>query len=143
MTARRTPRVALALLEYFVPDSGPIAGDLLEEFERHQSSVWLWWQVLAAIASASFDQSDEIRPLRLMDLPPVDAMERSRSMNLRFTSVNLSASPLDGVGGLGVVALGLLLTSVVPGAWWVLLASTLAGVLLGVLMIGMRRPRIE
>jgi hypothetical protein len=143
MTRRPPSQLALALLERFVSDSTPLAGDLLEEFERHQSSAWLWWQVLAAIATASFNRPDDIRPLRLVDLQPADAVQRSRRMGLRSVPVNLSASPLDGVGGLGLVVLALLLTRVLPDAWWVLLASMVAGVLLGFLMIVMHRSRIS
>jgi hypothetical protein len=135
MTSRQVPRFALMLLEHFVPDSGALAGDLIEEFESRQSSAWFWWQVLGAIAFASFDRPAEIRPLRLVDLQPADALERSRRISLRFRAVNVSASPLSGVGGLGLVALGFHLTIVMPGAWRLLLASILTGVLLGIALI--------
>ena len=80
MTRRHAPRLALALLERFVPDSAPLAGDLVEEFERRQSSG------LVLVAGAGGDRhlhgptrSAEVRPLRLVDLQPVDALERSRT----------------------------------------------------------------
>ena len=138
MRRRHAPRLALALLERLGPDSEPVAGDLVEEFERRQSTVWFWLQVLAAIATASFARGAEIRPLRLVDLQPADALERSRRMNLRFPPVNLSASPVSGVGGLGLVILAGLVTLVMPAAWWLLLASALAGVVLGIAVIAMR-----
>ncbi len=138
MTRRHAPRFALALLERLVPYSEAVAGDLVEEFERRQSTVWFWLQVLAAIATASFARGAEIRPLRLVDLQPADALERSRRMNLRFPPVNLSASPVSGVGGLGLVILAGLVTLVMPAAWWLLLASALAGVVLGIAVIAMR-----
>lgn len=141
MKGPQAPRLALALLERFVPDSAPLAGDLLEEFERRRSRAWLWWQVLAAIANASFKQSDDIRPLRLTDLQPVEAQQRSPRMSVRFRPINLTASPLPGIGGLGLVALLLLMTVVAPGAWWVLFASMLAGVVLGLVLIAMRRNK--
>jgi len=138
MTRRHAPRLALALLERLVPDSEPLAGDLVEQFESRQSFGWFWWQVLAAIATASFARRVEIRPLRLMDLQPADALERSRRMNLRFPAVNLSASPVSGVGGLGLVIFASLVTVVMPAAWWLLFASALAGVVLAVIIISMR-----
>jgi hypothetical protein len=49
--------------------------------------------------------------------------------------VNLSASPLSGVGGLGLLVLALHVTVVAPGAWWMLLGSALAGVLMGIWLI--------
>ena len=141
MRDRRAPRLALALLERFVPDSEPLAGDLVEEFERRPSTVWFWVQVLAAVAAGWGARTDEIRPLRLVDLQPADAVERTRR-SLRFPSVNLSASPVAGVGGLGVVILACLVTLVMPAAWWLLLASTLAGCALGVVMIIARDARM-
>ena len=106
MTRRHAPRLALALLERCISDGSPLAGDLIEEFERRQSIVWFWWQVLAAIAIASFNQPGEIRPLQLVDLQPADAVERSRRMmRSECRAVNLSASPLSGVGGLGLLVL--------------------------------------
>jgi hypothetical protein len=137
VTRRRAPRLAIALLERFVPDSDPLAGDLIEEFERRQSSRWLWWQVLAAVATASLKRSAEIRPLQLVDLQPADAVERSRRIARHFRPVNLSASPLSGVGGLGLVLLAFHATVAVPGLWWVLLGSTLAGIGMGVVLIAL------
>jgi hypothetical protein len=138
MTRRHAPRLALALLERLVPDSEPLAGDLVEDFEQRKSTVWFWLQVLAAVATASFARQIEIRPLRLVHLQPADALERSRRMNLRFRSVNLSGSPVSGVGGLALVICASLVTVVVPGAWWLLLASVLAGVMLAIVTIAMR-----
>ncbi len=139
MTSRPAPRLALALLERFVQDSGPVAGDLLEDFEQRPSRGWFWWQVLAAIATAWFERSAEIRPLRLVELQPADALERSRKMSLRVRPLSLSASPLPDVGGLGLLVLTTLLTVVRPGAWEVLLVSALAGVLLSIVIIAIHR----
>lgn len=136
MKPSRPPRLALALLERLVPDSAPLAGDLVEEFERRQSRAWFWRQVLAASLTASFARSGEIRPLRLVDLQPADALERSRRWSLRFRPVNLGGSV--GVGGLGLAVLAVLVTLTVPGIWRLLLASTLAGVLVGIVLIARR-----
>lgn len=135
---RHAPRLALALLERFVPDGEPLAGDLVEELERRRSTAWFWFQVLAAIATASLARRGEIRPLRLVDLQPADAVERARRASIRFNRVNLSASPVSDVGGLGLLVLGSLVTIVMPAAWWLLLASALAGVLLGLAIIAVR-----
>jgi hypothetical protein len=142
MTTREPPRFALALLERLVPDSAFLAGDLTEEYQRRQSRCWLWWEVLAAIAIARCQRPDEIRPLRLVDLQPADAVERTRRLGLRFGAVNVTASPLNGIGGLGIAALALVMTLVMPAAWWLLLGAMLAGVVLGVVMIATRRSRV-
>lgn len=142
MTDQQPPRVGLLLLEYFVPDSEPLAGDLVEEFRRRPSRAWFWWQVIAALSMTHVTASDEIRPLQLVDLPPCDVLERSRQRNLRFRPVNLTASPLQGVGGLGLVALLLLMTVVVPAVWWVMLASTLGGLALGIILVVKNRKEL-
>jgi hypothetical protein len=141
MTHRHAPRLALALLERVVPDSEPLAGDLVEEFERGRSACWVWLQVVAAIAATWRARTTEIRPLRLVDLQPADAIERTRRLRLRFPAVNLSASPIAGAGGLALAILASLMTVVVPVAWLVFLASVLAGCALGVVLIVVRDRR--
>jgi hypothetical protein len=142
MTMRKPPRLALALLERLVPGGAFLAGDLTEEYQRRQSRSWLWWEVLAAIAIAWCKRPDEIRPLRLVDLQPDEAVERTRRIALRFEPINLTASPLHGIGGLGIAALALLMTRVMPAAWWLLVGSMPAGVVLGVVMIATHRSRV-
>jgi hypothetical protein len=137
MKSRTPPRLALALLERFAPDSEPLAGDLVEQFGERPSALWFWVQVFAAIAAASSSGTGEIRPLRLVDLQPADAVERTRRFGLRFPTVNLSTSPSAGVGGLGLAIFAGLLSFVRPTAWWMFLASALAGCALGVVMIVM------
>ena len=130
------PRLALTLLERWGPDTEALAGDLLEEFAARPSTVWFWVQVLAAIAAAWRVRGAEIRPLRLVDLQPADAAERTRRFGLRFRSVNLS--PVAGVGGFGAVLLIGLMTRTMPAAWWLLLASAVAGCVLGAVLIVLR-----
>jgi hypothetical protein len=91
-----------------------------------------------AIATAWAARSCEIRPLQLVDLQPVDAVERSRRLGLQFHPVNLSASPVSGIGGLGLAILIGLVTLVTPATWWLLLVSALAGGVLGIVMIAVR-----
>jgi len=138
MTPRRAPRLALWLLGRFVPDSEPLAGDLAEEFENGRSAPWLWWQVLGAIFAAVLIRGVEIRPLKLVELQPADAAERTRRLYLRFSTVNLTGSPVAGVGGIGLVIFAGLVTIFMPVVWFLLLASALAGVGLGILIIARR-----
>lgn len=142
MTTRHPPRLAMAVLERLLPGSAPLAGDLTEEFERGRSRIWLWWQVLTAIGFAAFRQSDEIRPLRLAELQPVDAQQRSRRLILRFDSVPLTGTNLPGIGGLTVVALAVLVTLLAPVVWLALVGSMLAGIALGLVLIARERRRV-
>lgn len=138
MTRRRAPRLALALIERFVPDSEALVGDVIEEFQTRRSRAWVWRQALGAVGAAWHERSVEIRPLRLVELQPADAVERSRQLVNRLPPVNLSASPLPDIGGLGLVLLGFLVTVVTPSAWWALGASVIGGVAVGVVMIVVR-----
>ena len=124
-TNRQPPRVALRLLDRFVPDSEPLAGDLVEAFDGRPSAIWFWVQVLVAIAAAHRTRTTDIRPLQLVDLQPADAVERSRRLSLRFSPVSSNGSPLSGVGGLGLATLTCLVTLVRPGG--VVAAARLRG----------------
>lgn len=137
--SRRPPQLAVALVERFVSDPA-LAGDLIEEFQRGRSARWFWWQALVAIAASS-RMPDELRPLRLVDLPPLETLERALAMSRRVQPVNLTASPVHGVGGLGLLVLAFLVTMIVPGLWWALLASMLAGCALGGVMIAIDRRK--
>jgi hypothetical protein len=139
MTARRPPRLAVALLNRFLRDNEPLAGDLLEEFQVRGSSLWLWRQVIAAAAIAAFDRSSEIRPLRLVDGQPPVLATRPSSRKV----INLSASPLGSVGGLGLVALAVLVTITAPQVWWIVLGTIIAGILLGLIKIALSRRRAD
>jgi hypothetical protein len=134
MSPRHSPRLGLVLLRWFVADSA-LAGDLLEEYEGGRSRPWFYLQVFAAVWAEFRTTPAVIRPLQLVDLQPTEAIERSKRMTLRFPPVNLTATPVYGAGGLGLVMLSLLMTLVVPTVWLALAASMLAGVALGVVMI--------
>jgi uncharacterized protein (TIGR03435 family) len=132
-------RLAIALLERLVPDSDALAGDLLEESERRRSLAWLWMQVGAAVATARWNRSDEIRPLKLVDLQPADAIERSRRLSLQTMQATVTPSPHRGVGGVTLAVVVAVLAEVASQLWWVVLASIVAGTVLGLLLI--RRHR--
>jgi hypothetical protein len=142
MTRRNPPRLALALLERLVPGSAFLAGDLIEEYGRRPSRWRVWREVLAAIAFAWTDRDGEIRPLRLVDLQPEDAIERTRRIG-RLEPINVTTSPVAGTGGLAIAVLALLMTLVMPAAWWLLAIAVIAGIALGVVMIAAHQRPIE
>jgi hypothetical protein len=140
MRTSHPSRLALGLLNRFIPDDEPLAGDLLEEFGRRQSQLWLWRQVLLAILIRSFRKPRDRRPLKLAE--PGAALEiEEGGRTLPPKRINLTASPIAGVGGLGLVVLIALVTVVSPQSWWVVLAGVLAGVLFGGLLVLIRRRR--
>lgn len=139
MTKRQPPRFALALLERLVPGSDALAGDLIEDYAHRPSRLRVWREVLMSIATAWFERYDEIRPLRLVDLQPLDAIERTRRIARHSEPVNITASPLAGISGGTFAVLLLLMTAVMPAMWWLVGASIAAGTVLGVLLIGAHR----
>ena len=137
MMTRRPPRLAMRLLDYFLPDNEPLTGDLLEEFERRQSSWWLWRQVVAAIlATPRARPGDAPGRLGLLDPNVAAALPASRPPLRR--RLNLTASPIHGIGGLGLVALAFLITVAAPGTWLVMIAIVLSGSLLGIVLAVIR-----
>jgi hypothetical protein len=142
MKTSHPSRIAFALLNRFIPDDEPLAGDLLEEFGRRQSQLWLWRQVLLAILIRSFRTPRDQRPLKLAESGGAFEIVEDGGTS-RPKSVNLTASPVVGIGGLGLLALAVLVTIVSPQAWWVVLAGVLAGGLLGIVLVLVRRRRIE
>ena len=131
------PRLAVALLRRFVPDNEPLVGDLLEEFAKKQSRSWFWRQVLLAVAIHSVQPRDEERPLGLAH-GPVSYGEGHRTGDLP-RHVTLTASPLPAIGGLGLVALGVLVAVVRPDAWWIFVPALIGGVALGAALVILRR----
>jgi hypothetical protein len=129
---RRPPRLPLSLVARVVPDSEPLMGDLLEEFAHGRSRAWVWWQCAIALAGAAFRGDAEIRPLHLVDLQPMDAIERTMAVHRRRREVTPTPSPFS--GGIGLVVLGGLVTAVAPVIWLALLMTSTAGVGLAVIL---------
>jgi hypothetical protein len=138
MTLPQPSKLAIALLTRLVPDNEPLIGDLLEEFHVRRSQLWLLTQVLVAIVFSSRQHDRDIRPLKLQE---IDLLLEPRALPHRTRRISLCGSPVEGIGGLGIVALGALVTIVLPQAWWVVLATLLAGIALGVLLIVITRRR--
>ena len=137
MTATDPPRLAVALLDRFLHDNEPLAGDLLEKFAARPSRLWFWRQVLLAIVIHSFQQHDVERPLGLGAHSSIVPAERWRNVEPR--RINLTASPLPGVGGLGLAALAVVVTLAGPEILWIFLPAILGGVALGIAIVIIRR----
>jgi hypothetical protein len=137
MTRPALARVALALLDRLAPSNEPLAGDLREAFHSGRSVLWLWYQIVLALAIGSFRRLQVPVALNLTPVDPIVA-EWLISKKLTPRRVSLS-SPVEGVGGLAMMMLGYLLTTVVPDVWWFVFGGIVCGVALGVVLAFGRR----
>jgi hypothetical protein len=137
---RTPPRLGLALLEHLDNRNEALAGDLVEGFHLTRSHLWFWQQLLWAIVAGSFRRPAEIRPLRLVDSPSwqpaaTDFAASRRTLQTR----GLAASPIEGVGGIGIAALILLTLLVSPSALAIVAIGAVLGVALALARILLRR----
>jgi hypothetical protein len=59
------------------------------------------------------------------------------------SDINMSGIPVAGVGGLGLVAVALVMTTFYPQAWWLLAIGAIGGALAAVALIWYRRHHRE
>jgi hypothetical protein len=141
MTAPKPPRLAEALLGRLALDNEPLAGDIIEEFRRRNSRFWLWRQLIAALVMQALYAP---HPPVALNLTPTDPVVAEWLMWRRLTEdkkkqVSLTGSGVEGIGGLTMVILGFMISTVIPAIWWFVVGGMGAGVLLGVLMLRSRR----
>lgn len=137
--SRASRDLALWLLGHLAHRNEPLAGDLVEQFRTSRGLMWLWFQLLLAIAMGSFRQPRVPAALNLSEVDPV-VLEWLVSRRLTPRRVTLS-SPVEGVGGLGMMLLGFLLSTVVPDVWYFVMGGILCGVALGTMLAYRRRHR--
>lgn len=140
MTGSEPPRLAVVLLHWFLGDNEPLTGDLIEGFAARQSRFWFWRQVLLAIVLYRGEPPDEERPLGLVGTTTSTRVHPARRVEWR--RVNLTASPLPDIGGLGLVSLGAIVAVARPAVVWILLPAILGGVAFGLTLVLLRRRTI-
>jgi hypothetical protein len=141
MTAPKPPRLAEALLGRLALDNEPLAGDIIEEFRRRNSRFWLWRQLIAALVVQALYAPHPPVALNLTPTDPVVAewLMWRRLTSDRKTQVSLTGSGVEGIGGLTMVILGFMMSTVIPAIWWFVVGGIGAGVLLGVVKLRARR----
>lgn len=137
--SRALSALALWLLRHLAHRNEPLAGDLVEQFRGGRSAAWLWFQLVYGIAIGSFRQPRVPAALNLTQVDPV-VLEWLVSRKLPPRRINLS-SPVEGVGGLGMMLMGLLLSSVVPDVWYFVMGGIVCGLGLGLMLAFRRRHR--
>lgn len=137
MKTLHPPRLALALLQRAAGDNEALVGDVLEQFAARPSRLWFWRQALLAVVVSLRRRDVDKRPLHLVD----DAWGRAadeKPARIQPKRINLSASPLPDVGGLGLLILVVIVTMARPEAWWMLLSAVLGGTVVGVVLVWVR-----
>ena len=77
-------------------------------------------------------------PLGLAD-EPIDGLS---TVDRPVRTVNMTASPIYGIGGLGLVALATLVSIMSPASWLVALVIVLTGLVLGGVLAYVRARRL-
>ena len=65
------------------------------------------------------------------------------SSQSRDVSINISGIPVNGIGGLGLVAVATLMTYVLPATWWFVACGAGGGVLMGIAIVAYRRHHVS
>ncbi len=141
MTSLHPPKLANVLLQWLALDNEPLAGDLVEEFRRRRSRLWLWRQLIVALVMQALYAP---HPPVSLNLTPVDPVVAEWLMSKRLDKkkqVNLTGSGVEGIGGLTMVILGFMTSMVLPAIWWFVVGGIGAGVLLGVVKVRSRSFR--
>ena len=134
------PRFTFWLLQHILTDNESLLGDLFEESGAGRSRAWLWREVLFAVMSHAVRDERTERPLGLflgpLSLAPVGPAVTAPDHTRR---ANLSGGPVPGIGGLSLVALAIIVTLVSPQIWWLAGAWVVAGCLVGLALVLVRR----
>jgi hypothetical protein len=137
MTHTHLSWLASALLRSVASRNEALAGDL-EELRDERSPGWFWLQLVWAALTTSPEPSaagavgprivqepGSVRPARLQPLDP--------------TTMNLSGIRVQGIGGLSLIAVVLLISLTMPAAWWLAAMGLSGGIVLGVALVVRRR----
>jgi hypothetical protein len=140
MTPIRPSRAALALLEWATGRNQALIGDVLEEYQVRRSRVWLWKQVLlAVIVRPSYTRPEgAVDDGSVFKLNPVAHPANSpiaRRIALEPLRINVSSIQAQGIGGLGLLWVILVMTLVMPAAWWLAVCGLAGGLVLGTVLV--------
>jgi hypothetical protein len=141
MTYREPSWLAAVLLRFVASEEDGLAGDLVEELRAGRSRAWFWRQVVrAAWMTLWAKRTPSQTVVRLTDSTPFDRPDRTFGL-LDPALMQLSGRRLRGPGGAGLLGTILLITLVLPQAWFLLLFSLLGGIAIAVVLVRQGRDR--
>lgn len=130
-----------ALLRLIESDNEALAGDLSEEWRAGRSGTWLWRQLTRAVLTTAWRRGTTAdAPLRPVPAESFDRPGRTFDL-IDPATMNLRGFRVRGVGGGGLLGIVMLITIVLPQAWFVVAAGIGGGVLIGLAMIVRRHAR--
>ena len=110
-----------ALVRFVESENEALAGDLAEEWRGRRPRTWLWRQLVQAVFTT--------------------ALRKRTSEDAVLATMNLRGFRVRGVGGGGLLGIVMLITIVLPQAWFVVAAGIGGGVVIGIAMIFRRHAR--
>ena len=131
--------LASALLRTVASRNEALAGDL-EELRAERSPSWFWFQLVRATLTTRPDRSGAL-PVGLCIVQDRRFIRPARLEPLDPKTMNLSGIRVQGIGGLGLIAVVLLISLTMPAAWWLVAMGLAGGIVLGVALV-LRRRRI-
>ena len=141
MNRSQPSSLVLALLRFVESGNEALAGDLAEEWRAGRSRTWLWRQLIRAVVTTAWrKRASEEAVLGLVSATPFDRPGRTFNL-IDPATMNLRGFRVRGVGGGGLLGIVMLITIVLPQAWFVVASGIAGGVIIGVVMIVRRHAR--
>jgi hypothetical protein len=151
------PSIATLLLSFVASEQPALAGDLTEELRAGRSRRWLWTQLIGAVLVVAWNKRrSQPVVVRLVTETPYDRPDRSigqprgrparcqedslrRHGLLDPAMINLSGTNVRSVGGLGLLAMVVLTTVVMPQTWLLAATGLAGGIVVGIVLVRRRR----
>jgi hypothetical protein len=141
MTRSEPSWFAAMLLRVVASENDALAGDLAEELRSGRSSRWFWMQLVRAVAVVLWAKRKPTPAVvRLVTMTPYDRPDRTLGL-LDPATINLSGTRVRGIGSLGLLAMIMLVTIVMPQAWFLVLIGLAGGIVVGIVLVRRRREQ--
>jgi hypothetical protein len=141
MTRSEPSWFAAVLLRFVASENDALAGDLTEELRSGRSRRWFWLQVFRAAAVVLWSKRKPTPAVvRLVTTTPYDRPDRTLGL-LDPATINLSGTKVRGIGSLGLLSMIMLVTIVMPQAWFLVLTGLAGGIVVGIVLVRRRRDR--